>query len=357
MLKSQEVLEREVSELLKNIIPTKDKSALLADISKVKKSSDSLRDGSFQKSMAGMGSLWGYFPHFMDVKVGNISLSEKLADEKIRQQIIKKTAVYCAKHEGYKVSRNRVFQSLKAYNGHHVSNFRPVTARDLYLSLVGKNAVIFDPCAGWGGRFIGAVAAGCATYFGIDASYKTVLSFQELIDDSGFDRAFVEYSAIEDFEIGEPCADIAFTSPPYFDAEKYSNDGTQSWMRYKSYKEWRDGFLFSLLEKMSAAVNDGGFVAVNIADVKGFPLCQDTNDILAELGLKHHVTYKYILSSIAGKGEKYEPIFVYRKGANRFYTGSNTACTRPPLAHDDPSFIPLQTSMFAEVPPAISSGR
>jgi hypothetical protein len=236
-----------------------------------------------------------------------------LKDDKIVAQIVDKTAAFCMKHEGGKVSRNRVFQSLKAYNGHHVSNFRPVAARDIYDSLIGRSASIFDPCSGWGGRLIGAIGSGCKSYVGVDASFKTAEGFKDLIRDGNLTEAKVVYSAIEDFEIKDAFADIAFTSPPYFDAEKYSDDDTQSWKRYPSYEKWRDGFLTELCLKMKDSVVDGGYVVINIADVKGLPICDDTNRILKKIGLCHVKDYRYILSSIAGKGQKFEPVFIYKK--------------------------------------------
>ena len=64
---------------------------------------------------------------------------------------------------------------------------------------------------------------------------------------------------------------------------------------------------------MRDSVISGGYVAINIADVKGLPICQDTNIILKKIGLIHVTDYRYILSSIAGKGQKFEPVFIYKK--------------------------------------------
>ena len=34
-----------------------------------------------------------------------------------------------------------------------------------------------------------------------------------------------------------------FTSPPYFNVERYSYDDTQSWVRYKTINDWNKDFL------------------------------------------------------------------------------------------------------------------
>ena len=37
--------------------------------------------------------------------------------------------------------------------------------------------------------------------------------------------------------------DFCFTSPPYFNAEEYSNEEVQSYKKYSTYGEWFDNFL------------------------------------------------------------------------------------------------------------------
>jgi hypothetical protein len=308
-----DVLRERVLSLLPDAMPRRDRRALLGDIYATRRAAPCLDYPDLRKSMAGLGSLWGYFPHFVDVRVGGRSLADKLADPKELAKIADKTVAFVQKHEGGRISRNRVLQSLKAYNGHHVSNFRPVAARDLYLHLVGRNARILDPCAGWGGRLIGASAADASCYVGIDASRATVLGHHALIADGGLTFASVTHGSAEDYQPEQGGFDVAFTSPPYWNAEEYSTDAEQSFLRYPSYEEWRAGFLFPLAAMMARAVRVGGFVALNVADVKRKPIAEDTKEALRVAGLEYHATYRYILSSIAGKGEKFEPVFVFRK--------------------------------------------
>jgi hypothetical protein len=305
--------QQQVEALLANIVPQIDIDKVINDIQKLRITKSCLNGLDLNKNMCASGSLWGYFPHFMDVSVSGRSLADKLNNPTAKSQLIAKTIAYCNKYENEKISKNRVFQSLKAYNGHHVSNFRPSAAKDLYLDLVGKNAAIFDPCAGWGGRLLGALGAECTTYVGVDASIKTVNGFNQLIYDLNLDNCSMQHDAIEDLIIKTPFADIAFTSPPYFNAEEYSLDTEQSCVRYKSYAEWTTKFLAPLCLQMSLAIDIGGYVAINIADTKKYQLCEDTNKYLANLGLRYEKTYRYIMSSIAGKGIKFENIYVYKK--------------------------------------------
>ena len=55
-------------------------------------------------------------------------------------------------------------------------------------------------------------------------------------------------------------------------------------------------------------------LVINIANVPTAPsLEEDTLMIAKEEGFNHTDTLKLILSSIAGKGIKYEPVFIFKK--------------------------------------------
>lgn len=298
--------------MLESIIPERDTLRLLSDIQDVRRAAVCLRDGRLGKNMAGLGALWGYFPHALEVKVNGVSIADKLSDPKQRASIARKTLAFVTKHEKGRVSYNRVRQSVKAYCGHHVSNFRPVAARDLFVEY-GNRGVIFDPCGGWGGRMVGAIAAGCERYVCYDASCKTAAGLRDVAEDANATNCIARFGAVEDADLPDGFADMAFTSPPYFDAERYSLDPEQSWVRYQSYGAWRDGFLVALCRQMTKAVRGGGIIALNIADVKKSPLVSDARTILASLGLAALPDVQYILSSIAGKGEKAEPVLMFRK--------------------------------------------
>jgi hypothetical protein len=301
-------VERILSFMDRVMHPSADPDALRAALRDVREATPCWDGTRLQKSMSGMGPLWGYFPHAMTVNVGGMSIAQKLATPEVRRAVAKKTWAYCQKHERGMVSFNRIRQSIKAYCGHHVSNFRPVAARDIYQRCEAK--VVFDPCAGWGGRLLGATAAR-AEYIGVDASQLTVQGLHRMAQDLGTSATLV-FGAIEDGSPIRAEADVAFTSPPYFDTEQYSADPQQSWMRYRTYGAWRDGFLAPLVYRMAVAVRSGGVVAINIADVRGLPLVDDTRHIAKDLGLIPQPDWHYVLSSIAGKGEKIEPILVYR---------------------------------------------
>ena len=87
--------------------------------------------------------------------------------------------------------------------------------------------------------------------------------------------------------------DTIFTSPPYFNTEKYSDEDTQSYIRYKKIDDWNKNFLHKALGKMIPTLKAGGIMAINIADVfsgpdKGYvDITNAMNDFLKSQGLKY----------------------------------------------------------------------
>lgn len=194
------------------------------------------------------------------------------------------------------------------------SQFRPAVAKALYEKYASGGRV-FDPCSGWGDRLAGFWASSAVEYVGVDPNsslpegyegqrkmYSTVVKKKCTMIQSGIEDVKPE-------DVGE--FDFGFTSPPYFMQEKYSKDKDQSHIRWNTYPLWRDNFLRHLVEIMSKTCK---VFSININDVGGFPLVQDTIDIATSLGATLIDTHKYMLprrpSDKSGE-ERFEPILVF----------------------------------------------
>ena len=85
---------------------------------------------------------------------------------------------------------------------------------------------------------------------------------------------------------------MIFTSPPYFDVEKYSDEDTQSYKRYTTIDSWNENFLHKTIGKLIPTLKNDGILAVNIADVyhesgKGYvAITNSMNDFIKSQGLK-----------------------------------------------------------------------
>jgi hypothetical protein len=129
--------------------------------------------------------------------------------------------------------------------------------------------------------------------------------------------------------------DIAFTSPPYFNRERYGDKGTgQSWDEYSDYDNWRDNFLEPTLVTIFEYLKHDRYILWNIASIKigtdkYIDLEGDSVKILKELGCVYKGKLKLLMTRMVGldsasdgvknkvyhKGSwsKYEPIFVFWK--------------------------------------------
>jgi hypothetical protein len=90
--------------------------------------------------------------------------------------------------------------------------------------------------------------------------------------------------------------DLIFTSPPYFNVEKYSDDETQSWVRYKTIDVWNKEFLHKALERMIPTLKKGGIMAINISDVFSTSGSERTYlsivNPMCDFLVEHGLTYK-----------------------------------------------------------------
>lgn len=145
--------------------------------------------------------------------------------------------------------------------------FRPTVARYLYETYCPSGGRVWDCCAGYGGRVMGAVAAG-VTYVGSDVEDQTVRGNLRLAHDLGAGGSVeVACSPAEVFDPGP--VDFVFTSPPYFNQERYSHNKEQSWVRYgDSLEAWVNGFLRPVVRTAYRSLSFGTHMALNVADVR-----------------------------------------------------------------------------------------
>ena len=84
---------------------------------------------------------------------------------------------------------------------------------------------------------------------------------------------------------------MIFTSPPYFNIERYGNDDNQSWVRYgKNIDDWNKQFLHKSIDNMWSTLKSGGKLCINISDVnakiskgaKWLKICDPMNEFIDE---------------------------------------------------------------------------
>jgi uncharacterized protein YacL (UPF0231 family) len=205
------------------------------------------------------------------------------------------------------------------------SNFRPGFAAHLYRRFCPTNATVLDTSTGYGGRLVGFVGSGIdGFYIGIDPNVDTHNGNLRMAQELGFaDRIELYNLPAEDVphEAVAGRCDFAFTSPPYFRKEHYSEDDTQSWKRYPTGDAWRDGFLVPMMALQYAALKPGCTAIVNIADVKikskTYPLVEWTIEAGKQAGFEFIRKEEFPLTRRFGAGMDdevaTEPVLVFRK--------------------------------------------
>jgi hypothetical protein len=186
-----------------------------------------------------------------------------------------------------------------------ISIFKPDIAKFVYLKFSNENDVVYDYSAGWGGRMLGAASCN-RKYIGVDP-----LTASELLKMSNFlnlQNIFLFDSGSENVKLKENSVDLAFSSPPYFNQEFYSDSKTQSYNNGEDYfynVYWNntlDNTKFMLKPDKWFGVNIANYPEMlNMAIDKFGPVIQ----IIKLRTIKSHLNCKY-------SKEKFEPIYFFK---------------------------------------------
>jgi len=266
-------------------------------------------DKVITQTMHGLSLAWSYMPHSWDIRCNKQKTPlEAFNDDEIFMKVIEKRLRF-----GDNISDNGIRKMLKIFTGvQSVSNFRPTASASIYSLFCNEGDTVWDMSCGFGGRLLGADLAK-VKYIGTEPSTKTFNGLKEIIRDYNINATILNIGS-EDFIPEDGTLDFCFTSPPYFDTEEYSNEDTQSYIKYPTKEEWINGFLKQTFENCYKGLKDGKFMVINIANVKSFKnIEEETQRVALEVGFTLDCTWKLALSKLGGKDFKYEPLFVFKK--------------------------------------------
>ncbi len=279
------------------------------------------------QTMHALRLAWSYFPFFWEIKCGNSMKSpmETFNDDKGFKSTIRKCWKWELKHWGgenpdsepYKFHENRLRQSIKIYTGtQSVSNFRPTAAKLIYEKY-GGDGVIRDMSSGWGGRLLGFLSSSNTKhYIGTEPSTRTYKGLLQMSEDFSYISKKVDIykQGSEDFIPKKTSIDLCFTSPPYFDTERYSDESTQSYIKFPTEDKWMNTFMRKTMENCYYGLKESGYMLINIANTPKHKFIEEgTIRVAEETGFTHEDTLQLTLSAVMGDGYKYEPVFVFKK--------------------------------------------
>ena len=279
-------------------------------------------DGNILQKMHGLSLAWSYFPHSWSVQCGSMKtpLDVFNSDKDFRGAI--------AKHVMYRseiITDAAIRRAVRSYSGAQgVSNFRPTAAAAIYHAfLPTTGGSVWDMSSGFGGRLLGAIACDhVSRYVGTDPCTQTMTGLRTMARELGRDGLEIELQEIGSENFLPDCNefDLCFSSPPYFDTEKYSNESTQSYLTFRNKEAWLCGFLGTTLDNCWCGLKPNGRLIINLANVTSYPtLEEDFVRMACSRGWRLERKLRYSLSRMMGtrrpEGDrfKYEPVFVFEK--------------------------------------------
>jgi len=274
------------------------------------------KNKTLAQTMHGLALTWSFMPHAYNVKCsGKLSPLEVFNDDVLFKKVIEKRLVM-----GDNMSDSGIRKMLKLIsNAQGVSGFRPTAAAALYSMFTKEGDTVLDMSAGFGGRMLGAYL-NKLNYIGVEPSTKTFNGLNRLASFLNYDATLYKIGSedLTGIHLEEGGVDFAFTSPPYFDLEQYSNEKTQSYKKFTDKYTWVWDYLGATFSNTQDALKYGGYMAINIANTKNFPdLEEETINVAKACGFKHRTTWKLALSNPNFKNGKsafkFEPIFIFQR--------------------------------------------
>ena len=308
------------------------------------------------QSAHGLNLAWSYMEHAWGIKCGKMKTPMEIwEDEEHLSKGLNKilSGTFFQKKPAHMITESDMRSMLRRYSGTQmVSNFRPTAAAAMYDIFVDKDSplegteagTVWDPSMGYGGRLLGAIAAG-VNYKGTDPCIPTFEGLEKIRAESGHKHK--SYTLLrqgsETFAPPDNSIDFVFTSPPYFGWEAYGDEPEQSSIKFSTSDMWKEKFLKQTIANAYIGLKPGKYLALNVANTKQYKTFEeDTVDLAKEVGFEHTDTWWLSLSTQQGgervvtidgvvqetkqkqqymgkytrpniSGRKFEPTFIFKK--------------------------------------------
>ena len=292
------------------------------------------------QSPHGLSLAWSYMEHAWGIKCGKMKTPMEIwEDEKHLKKGIQKilSGTFFQQKNYYNITESDMRSMLRRYSGTQmVSNFRPTAAAALYDIFVEKDSplegtdagLVWDPSMGYGGRLLGAIAAG-VNYIGTDPCVPTYEGLLKIKEEYGHTHKTYKLlkQGSETYVPQPDTLDFVFTSPPYFGWEQYGEEEEQSFKKFPEEDMCKEKFLKKTFQNAYIGLKPGKFMAINVANTKQYKTFEeDTVQLALEVGFDRADTWWLSLSTQQKdthekreetknfpSGRKYEPTFIFKK--------------------------------------------
>ena len=272
-----------------------------------------------------------WFQNMQDACVvdnANVSLYSRFHnDRKLRRAI---RLCYKYRNEGDKtVVPQNLRRALELVNGGTIQNFKPMNARAVWEyfcpNFMGR---VLDFSSGYGGRILGAMTSNMRYHYtGIDPNTDTFQGLDALgsLVNEVVGTSYEMYNTVsEEFDPEAGAYDAAFSSPPYFNLEIYTDEPTQCMNRYTNMDAWFEHYVEPTLRMLHKGLDRDGIYAVNIADYKiakeEFRILDRWIELSKKMNFEYQETVQMMLNTRPGVGngkmdkvQKFEGVYIFKR--------------------------------------------
>lgn len=265
--------------------------------------------------------------HFCDnfwrsTQGGNLSVEESFKEDKILRRTIEWMV-----RTNINPTPAQLYSHVRLVGGNIPSIFSPMRSKAIYERWCPKGGLIYDYAIGWGSRLLGALTSENEyRYLGVDPNTETFMNVSRMLNEiervtGNYGRANLRCVGSEVFKPEPESLDFAFSSPPYFDLEIYSDEETQSVQKFPQFDAWVRGFVHPTLEGCYNGLKSGSYLVINVRDFKKVELEKAWADTARELGFTDEGVCFIQTTQRCGVGRGKnpinpntgEPLYVFRK--------------------------------------------
>lgn len=246
------------------------------------------------RSRPGHKLLDHYMPHFWDVRnYKGVSVRSLCLPPALEKALAANVRMHSTPYKS-EIRRTLV---MTAGLG-NVTKYRALTSKAIVAAFgppSGGRVAVLDPCAGWGGRMLGVLAAG-GTYVAAEPDPRTYRGLVGILEDEAIptdvkERATIHNAPAETVlpTLSPASFDILLTSPPYFNLELYTA-GAQSTNAHPSWDDWVAHWLKPVilagLRALKPATGVSCWSVKNFRSDRAYPLADVVKQIHADAGWK-----------------------------------------------------------------------
>lgn len=176
------------------------------------------------------------------------------------------------------------------------TNFSPMRAKAIYERFAKPGSVVYDFSAGFGGRLLGALSSMQNKYTYIACEPCTDTAYNLNVLGNYIERITGRRNSYTIHQVGSEVLqlpansiDFAFSCPPYYLLERYSDEATQSTVKYPKYNDWLEYYVKPTLQNAYNALKPGSKLGFVICDIyyraTRYPLVTDWCRLASECGL------------------------------------------------------------------------